>query len=1573
MNTCEFEIASTPAPHYQHLCSILPSWVLQASADTRRALKNVALNKPSGGEATRLHDPTLKALSIEHWSHRNRLEQMLGKLQNARDFAEPLLTEALKTRFGLELDVTSTCLRLYIPLTVPWLSLKSGAARTWTVSLLDAALHNFEASEMQAAAYESASTFISKPSPTGQFDTLPAIKQKITIAGFVRLCRELDIGRQYAAYLHDNLGISNPVVDAVLRPIAKSAHKSALKSALHLGRLRADVNGSACDAILGLLESDSGKASKGEPWRCHDLTMLSCALTGVVIFAPDLERARNIAPVVVYIPDDPEHPVKQYANTLAFINDLTRKLRSPAYQQFFSRFVDHRDRGHFFADLNRRLSTVAWHPRSHRDSRPSWRETPVDKPNLQFSVSTVKTGLSAHLYQKQLNKILNDARILAVSTADADRNARWAQWDAFSKVASSILGVAAFVALPFVPFLGELTLAYMAYQALDETFEGIVDCAEGFQKEAFGHLMGVVESVVQLGTFAVGGVIAVGELKPLLHRDVLTFFDALTPIKVANGKTRYWKPDLSPYEYSANLPPTVKPDALGLYPHQGKVLLSLEGKRYAVERNSSTGEYEIRHPERADAYRPPLRHNGQGAWQTALEQPLSWDRETVMRRIGHGVESFSSVEREQILRISGFHDNTLREMHVDNLPAPSLLIDVIKRFKIDRDIQWLSEQIASSDPEHYQALTRRNLLFESRYREVQKTADGKVSVLLGEAPGLPTDIAEELVSNTTGTELRELAAGRVPQRLKDVARKALEAVRASRAYEGLYRPSLATTDTHQLALHSMVALPKWPAELRIEVKDYSHQGPVRDGIGPTDASIRRTLIRAEDATYRAYDEHGPLAPASDFYEAVVHALPQTDRHALGLSETDGQLLKQRIAEHPLDQQTLRTLFAKNPRRKPFYDPTTMRLPGGTDGYRRRHSPIPSFDDRVREIYPGLLEEELQSVLLELQTHPDGPRMELSRLSSELTQLNLDLSRWVNESPTAHPQTGAPLSDLERQGARHNRRLFAQEIQRSWRRQTERDVDGPDGAARYVLWFPEPLLGDLPSLDANFSHVSLVALEGSHDVHALPEFLQNFTGLRRLELRRFALSTLPDAITRMPDLNGLVLSDCGIRFDAHTWSKVAALNKLFLLDLYKNPFTLTPSVESLRELVHLELSHTGLAEIPTSIVNHPKLNSVKLQGNAITELPTGLFDCALYAKRALQMTHNPLSVEAREQIKFYYFDTSYDLGVYAPEADIDRVRALYPHLDVEQASEFVYLLPGTLKEGRIELTRLEAELEQLKNDLSVWTADLPATHPLSGQAFDAQQQFLEHASRDEFKHMLLRCWQHETELDDFNDALEPTHELVIRTVINGDLPTLRADFSHVTSLEIHGADGVTRPQRFLEAFPKLKNLILRDCTLNGIPDAVFKMGDLKSLSMPRCRISLTVESANALAAMENLDYLDLGVNPLGHTIDLRHMPKLATVLLNDTGMTSVPPGLFQLSELDWADLSENAITEIPMELEEWPAEAAESISLRANPFSETSLQRLTVYCERTGVDFGVAQLFNDTEMEMSTSDTSEIDE
>ena len=144
-----------------------------------------------------------------------------------------------------------------------------------------------------------------------------------------------------------------------------------------------------------------------------------------------------------------------------------------------------------------------------------------------------------------------------------------------------------------------------------------------------------------------------------------------------------------------------------------------------------------------------------------------------------------------------------------------------------------------------------------------------------------------------------------------------------------------------------------------------------------------------------------------------------------------------------------------------------------------------------------------------------------------------------------------------------------------------------------------------------------------------------------------------------NLETLILSDCGINFDATAWSKLSQMKKLVMLDLYRNPVEGVPSIESMPDLIHLDLSDTGLTEIPASVLPHARLETLMLMNNNISQLPAGFFDSPVYEKRGVHLSQNPLGDQARELIKQQYFETSYDLGVDAPEADIARARALFP--------------------------------------------------------------------------------------------------------------------------------------------------------------------------------------------------------------------------------------------------------------------------------------------------------------------------
>ena len=676
------------------------------------ALRNARLHRePWMIEAPENQQLQLASANKKAWSAQNRIDKLLGRLKDVYSFAEPLLKAMLREQYSIDVDVKNTYLRLYTPKDTPWYAIHIITGHTArTVSLLDAALHNFAYDET----FEKDSAFINKTDPARDLFDISPIDKKISVSQFQALCRELDIGSQYKAHLETILLTKEPVAEAYLRTRVQDSQQAALGAAARMALIKKDLSRSAHTLIREMLDGRPDLKLDDQHMRACDLGLMDLNLTGILIIRPDPDTAQHSQRMIAYVPHDPEHPLKEYPSTLQFMKELSRQLRENhtlpstgiTYRQFFSQFVDHEQRGHFFAGLEQRLTYVKWYPKEPADPRPSWRETPVDNPRLQFSAPPITRPLWTWLYQQQLNKILNDARVIAVPTADADSNARWAWWENFKKIASDIFNAALLVLTPFVPGLGELMLAYTAYQLTTEVVEGVLDLIEGQWTELAEHVVGVVTDIIQLEAFGAGT--AIGhefrlKLSPLV--------EGMKPVTLPDGTPTLWHPDLKPYEQiDVKLPGASQPDTLGLHRHLGKPMLPLEGKLYTVEtpaRNDPGATHRIKHPNRTNAYSPKLEHNGQGAWVHEGENPQDWEGETLMRRLGHSVERFSPVEREQIRITSGTDDNELRRMHMEHAPPPPLLVDTVKRINALDEVQ-----IASAHIRRGQALDPMSVWFE---------------------------------------------------------------------------------------------------------------------------------------------------------------------------------------------------------------------------------------------------------------------------------------------------------------------------------------------------------------------------------------------------------------------------------------------------------------------------------------------------------------------------------------------------------------------------------------------------------------------------------------------------------------------------------------------------------------------------------------------------------------------------------------------------------------------------------------------------------------------------------------------
>jgi Leucine-rich repeat (LRR) protein len=1621
-----------PDPHFHRLTSAFEPWLGTASAAKRRALARASppLAAPLH-QADRAQREQLKRLNSAHWNAQNAVDAALKRLQDAKAFARPLLEEALLLRYGLDLNAETTFLRLYMPKAGNAFSILAGAARTWTVSLLDAALHNFEPSEAREGAFEPASTFISQPSANGQFETLPAIRQRITVLTFTQLCRELDLGTRYQQHVREQLGLDEPVAAAVMRHKVQASQKAALRAALHLARLQGDIGEDFAQQVEGLIDNRAGLQVDGQPLRTYSVQMMDAPLTGLLLLAADLESPSRVQRLVAYVPDDPQHPLKEYPSALAFKQELTRQLRAADYQTFFSRFIDHAQRGVFFAGLSQRLARITWHPPQPGSGLAPWRVEPTDDPQLRFVATPISGDAWQYLYQRQLDKLLNDARTVAVSTADADRKARWALWDSFVNVAASILNVALLIAAPFIPGLGELMLGYMAYQLLDDVFEGVVDWAEGLQREAFTHLMSVLQSLVQMGAFVAGSRIAASELRKVLPPQARAFFERFKPVTLANGAQRYWQPDLSAYRQTEALPRHSYADRQGLHRARGETLLPLDDQLYAVQPVADSTDYVIKHPTRADAYTPTLRHNGSGAWLTELDQPLQWDRSTLLRRAGHHTQGLSANDQALALTLSGVDEAALRKMHVNREPLPPLLEDNLLRLRIDRDLHTLIERLDSDDPAQHARIdpqdelqllvsygnwpanralrlinaegevvwafggeqlptvqiheaqldsgqllkavlhslspeeirtqfgerasdpqlsvdtrvtllrkklahtARRNLaaLFDSRYGSLPRVDSPPAQRLQQTAPQLPAGVITRLLEHASGEELQALDDQRLPERLTDHARAAQAHLQVNRAYEGLHLDSVQNLDSERLALNSLKLLPGWSPRLRLEARHLTREGERWLHVGPDDASVHRTLVRTGEGRYVPYDDKGALSGETDLYDAVLHALPDTERRALRLNLHQGAELKQRLRQQAWPRATIRTLLSDPIAPEPARE--TLRLLGSDTGYRAQppgaDGPA-SLIQRARALYPLISNAQLDGLLDHLNTQPDGATNGLARLETEYHTLNRNLLTWQSQAPSARPRNGGPLTLRQQYYEQRNRQLFADQLRACWRRETEVDAYYEDPLRDgHILRLEYPVIGALPELTANFEHVSFLSLSGTAHTNATLAFLRHFPRVRHLAIHGIALGDLPPDLHRLAHLNTLSLSHCQISLSAASQARLGAMSRLQTLALNGNPLGRVPSVEALHDLVVLDLSNTGIDQLPAGVLTRNHLQAALLSDNRISELPAQLFNLSPLSSRNFDLSGNPLSRASLEQVKHYFqrYNTYWEVD--APEVDRRDAALLYPTLNANSLNRLIYALPGDIEAGHIELARRTGEARVLKTELDQWEQT-------------PQLSLAEYARRSALRQLLEDTWHRIPPSD-----TEYAQSLTLPRSLAGELPTTRATFPHIASLVVEGNGQASNLVSLLGNLPNLDILDIEAVPLGDIPPQAFDLPQLTYLGLTHCAITLSESSRLSLERMTGLHYLDLSHNPLGQTPDFSPLPDLYGVVLQNTGLTTLPAGLLDSAARGSVNLSYNAIEQLPEATFNLPSEHVKGLDLSRNPLSRQTLEQIKRYCQRTHED------------------------
>ena len=1473
--------------HYQTVSRRVPQRLLDTPAPQRQALRAALPAAMPWLEAATSNQPeVLGALREEyqrHQAHAGALEPALARVPSAEAFAEPLLRDALKSSFGLDLDVRRTFLfnavRARIaeshidtadPLVRAFQAVKAG-----TQSLLLSALQNFEAFEAQDGGLHDeirpSRIFISASGlATEEADTVDLAPER-----FAALCRSLDLGGRYQR-LVDKLFCPDPVAGESAAAAAenrqarfKLLEQSSFRLALHLARLQGRIDQACYEELLEVAKN--GRAS-GDLEHSM-LSLWDVELTGIVLF---FRPGR----LVVYMPDEPVQPVQVFAHLQAFHTSLRERLKDPAWRAYFQRFMPAREQANLMQRVQRTLYPKVWNP-------GGWYEEQfAPDASLHLSQQVFNMPLFNVLFQRRMQAFRDDGLFHAVPTSAQDHKSTQDKIDYFLGLGFNLLNAAAFV----VPGVGEVMLGVNAALLAYEVYEGFDSLAQGEREQAWSYFMDVGENlaiIAALGTVGAAAHRFSGEL-PLAVR-------SMRPVTLDDGSVRLWQPDLSPFAYEIRLPAGLAPNANGLYSFQGRQWLTLDGRYYSVRTLLGEAGYRLEHPGRAGAYEPTVRPYGNGGWLHELETPEQWRGMPLFRRLGPLETEVSEALAVRAMRISGTSEAQLRQSLLDSRRPPALLSDTLRRLSMEEVLRQLP--VHDQEEASASALVK---LFAYSYGQMQAALSPAGQVLARQFAGLPNAIVEEVVAAATPTELDVLASDRVPVRLAEEARLYQQQVRIARACEGLFLDVEANPDSARLLLHGLEALPDWPQGLRIGLHQGTLDGPRLTGIG--------SASEAEIAL--AWHEQLP----KDFCQALFEVLPAEVRTRLRLE--DAATLRRKLQEQPMaPRQRLREWLGMPALKPGFHSP--MRLADGRIGYPLSGRGQPFFTEdelldklRLLELDDVHVEDALQA-LYRIGLDRVAIAGRLDELLGERLQLSECLDRWVMDS------AGEALGHSHQQ----SRERIGAALWQHWRSNLLPELGRPEvplllsrihladlpqqlpeffrqrvvsmllsevnlrAGAPYERMIREP---QLQALAAQFAHVSALHVEGGEWQVGMPQMLARaWPQLRGLGLR---------------ELRGLMISYQDVR-------GLAQLAQLRWLELRGCRLLEWPIValDGLT-LDYLGLDYLDLDAWPRWLdtVALARIGELSLVGNRVAELPPDILDDSEPVTTPMRVVlhGNPFNCQAlldlrlAEHVRQRF---AFDLGI---SAEVDG-----------------------------DLALLVQERSQLYAALQDWIYRAEGSAPLPHEGFVYRQRLAR---------VLLDFWREDLYLS--GTALLHLEDVALADFPE-QLPAFFP--SRVRRLEMTRFDATsTGLDAFLGRFPMLAELSLVSGrpSLVSVPECLTQLAHLREVALVRMGMTIDQAAMETFGRIPLLSSLQLDGNRLGEITDVsmfqgRFLDYLGLAQMQiatwPTWLDSLIPQGIELLGMD-----DNQLTELPAMLLEnrYVDNGALDISLRNNPLSRETMIR-----------------------------------
>lgn len=628
----------------------IPVWLLESSSALRDALY-----------------ASLKA----SYKSRHLAREQAQAMSSPQRFCAPLLASAISQKLGEPFDVAGALFQ-HVRSTSSLLGLRKKLVLPIERDLLTAACENFELSETKSGNYSDNSFLYIPPRVTGQRSRILPLKPH----EFAKLCRDLDLGGQYQKHAEALFGSDTQT--GSLQAAAVACSRDQFDVDRHIALMRGHISADVYTMLESIKDSTSTISLGTQTWGYHNLEMLGVTLRGPMLIAPvgvrvdsDDERC------VVYIPGDPDHPLKQYTSFSMFERQLSMRLRDVKWRSFFMRFILLGERSTFIKGLNVRLLNA------NTTQFPfATFYLPVTAVSLQ---GDAKHDFFLALFRHHSKKVRADSRLLVVPTGDEDEKTRLARLDSYKSIGLNTL---AFFA-SFVPVIGEMMFAVAGLQLLNEVYEGVESWAHGDQEHATDCLFDTLENLILMATFAAGGVTA-GKAYRTVRSS--TFVQGLRRQSLEGNGHRLWCPDMAAYRQWEPVAAGLSTDGQGLIRQGGEYFLPLGTDAYVVRPVTGTGLWEVRGAPVSTRYRPLLETNGEGAWRHDSELAQGWSTLTLLRRLGYREEGLPDARALQVIACTGINETQLRQSFVQRGETMALLADSLRRFRADTQVSQFLEQ-----------------------------------------------------------------------------------------------------------------------------------------------------------------------------------------------------------------------------------------------------------------------------------------------------------------------------------------------------------------------------------------------------------------------------------------------------------------------------------------------------------------------------------------------------------------------------------------------------------------------------------------------------------------------------------------------------------------------------------------------------------------------------------------------------------------------------------------------------------------------------------------------------------------